>query len=154
MPFTTTIRNWDANLHNFKGFISISGWCWAEISTMSSFPLFFSLFSFFSYKPSPICVGCHSQPSERPADWDRGRLVQPAVWVGCLPAPLTCAAQKGGWIMQDYGQEGVFSSPGPVCSWGCSSPLNRLPPLPKDLPHSVYRNSDVCFGLTAKTQQN
>lgn len=52
------------------------------------------------------------------------RPIPPA---GCLPAPLTCAAPKGGWIMEECGQEGVFSSPGPVCSWGCSSPLNRLP---------------------------
>lgn len=57
--------------------------------------------------PSPICVGCHSQPSERPADWDRGRF-QPVLWVGCLPAVLTCAARKGGWIMEECGQEGVF----------------------------------------------
>lgn len=106
-----------------------------KISTMSSFPA--------SEVLSPVCVGCHPQPSELPADWDQGRFLQPAVWVGCLPSPLTCAAQKGGWIMEQCSQEGFFFilSQTSVCMELLQSPTQQVG-SPKSCP-TTCRNTDV-----------
>lgn len=148
------IKYWDTF---FQGAISISEWCrvesvptprfqqtlyWFEasakkISTISSFPL--------PEPPpptQPICVGCHMQPSEPPADWDQGRLLQPAVWVGWLPSPLTCAAQKCGWIMEKCSQEGFFFlSLNSVCMETLQSPTQQVS-SPKRCP-TAHRNIDV-----------
>lgn len=104
-----------------------------KISTMSSFPPPEVL--------SPVCVGCHPQPSEPPADWDQGRLLQPAVWVGCLPSPLTCAAQKGGWIMEQCSQEGFFFHSFPdQCVHGAAPVAYSTGKLSQELPHNSQKH--------------
>lgn len=98
------------------------------------YPLFLSL------NPQPICVGCHPQPSEPPADWDQGRLLQPAVWVGWLPSLLTCAAQKCGWIMEKCSQEGFFSPLPEQCVYGDAPVAYSTGKLSKEVPHRSQKH--------------
>lgn len=145
MPFTTTIRNWDANLHNFKGLISISGSCWAEISTMFSFPPLKTLSYLCWLSFAAIWM----------ASWLRQRPTRTAGGLGRLPASPTDMCSSKRWMNNAGLRPGgcFFISRTSVFMGLLQAPQQVTPPSPKICP-TVYRNSDVCFRLTAKTPQN
>lgn len=137
----------------FKGAVSISEWCRAEnvlttrfqqplhwfeastkkISTMS----FSSPWSPLLFVLASIRSHLSRQLTETKADHCSLRSGSAA-----LPSPLTCAAPKGGWIMEECSQEGIFSlSQTSVCMELLQSPTQQVR-SPKRCP-TAYRNIDV-----------
>lgn len=140
---------------SFRYHLEMSCWKCSDSKVATASPLIWNLHKdnlnnvLFSSPWSPLfppfvlaTIGSHlsRRLTETRADWC------------CLPSPLTCAAQKGGWIMEECSQQGVFLPKTRVCREPLQS-ITRQVGSPKRCP-TAPRNISVQLRFRFKMQQN